>query len=202
MIELTDYNVLTKSVSKDNNKVFFKKIDKLIKKKIGHKLITFTVIDHSLKYVERVYTNNSKVYPLLGTKRLPKNKWSQTVIKNKKNFLGKNKKDIKKLFFDYEVIFSLGCGSIINFLVKFNNIPIGTINVLKCSQKYKIKKFLYAASSSCYGIPTKYPTPESQKLSPQYPYALTKLLGEQLDMHWSKLYKLNSKFSPQEIFHQ
>ena len=109
MIGLTDYNILTKSVSKDNNKVFFKKIDKLIKKKIGHKLITFTVIDHSLKYVERVYTNNSKVYPLLGTKRLPKNKWSQTVIKNKKHFLGKNKKDIKKLFFDYEVIFSLGC---------------------------------------------------------------------------------------------
>ena len=137
MIGLTDYNILTKSVSKDNNKVFFKKIDKLIKKKIGHKLITFTVIDHSLKYVERVYTNNSKVYPLLGTKRLPKNKWSQTVIKNKKNFLGKNKKDIKKLFFDYGVIFSLGCGSIINFLVKFNNIPIGTINVLDKEYKYK-----------------------------------------------------------------
>ena len=73
---------------------------------------------------------------MLGTKRLPKNKWSQTVIKNKKNFLGKNKKDIKKLFFDYEVIFSLGCGSIINFLVKFNNIPIGTINVLDKEYKY------------------------------------------------------------------
>ena len=33
MIGLTDYNILTKSVSKDKNKVFFKKIDKLIKKK-------------------------------------------------------------------------------------------------------------------------------------------------------------------------
>ena len=136
MIGLTDYNILTKSVSKDKNKVFFKKIDKLIKKKIGHKLITFTVIDHSLKYVERVYTNNSKVYPLLGTKRLPKNKWSQTVIKNKKHFLGKNKKDIKKLFFDHDTIFLLGCGSIINFLVKFKNIPIGTINILDKEYKY------------------------------------------------------------------
>ena len=37
MIGLTDYNILTKSVSKDKNKVFFKKIDKLIKKRIGHK---------------------------------------------------------------------------------------------------------------------------------------------------------------------
>ena len=32
---------------------------------------------------------------MLGTKKLPKNKWSKTVIKNKKHFLGKNKKDIK-----------------------------------------------------------------------------------------------------------
>ena len=82
--------------------------------------------------------------------------------------------------------------SIENPIEYYNSNVTGTINVLKCSQKYKIKKFLYAASSSCYGIPTKYPTPESQKLSPQYPYALTKLLGEQLVMHWSKLYKLNS----------
>ena len=153
MIGLTDYNILIKSVSKDNNKVFFKKIDKLIKKKIGHKLITFTVINHSLKFVERVYTNNSKVYPLLGTKRLPKNKWSQTVIKNKKHFLGKNKKDIKKLFFDYEVIFSLGCGSIINFLVKFNNIPIGTINVLDKEYKYNHRDVKKLDTISSFLIP-------------------------------------------------
>ena len=112
------------------------KIDRLIKRLIGHKLITFTVIDYSKKYVERIYTNNLKVYPLLGTKKLPKNKWSKTVIKNKKHFLGKNKKDIKKLFFDHDTIFSLGCGSIINFLVKFNNTPIGTINVLDKEYKY------------------------------------------------------------------
>ena len=136
MIGLTDYNILTKSVSKDNNKVFFKKIDKLIKKKIGHKLITFTVIDKSKQYVERIYTNNSRAYPLLGTKPVPRNKWSKTVIRDKKNFLGKNKKDIKKLFFDHDTIFSLGCGSIINFTVKFKNMPIGTINVLDKEYKY------------------------------------------------------------------
>ena len=134
--KIIDYKNLSKSVSKDSNKIFFKKIDQLIKKSIGHKLITFTVIDHSIKYVERIYTNNPKVYPLLGRKKIPKNMWSQKVIKNKKHFLGKNKKEIKKLFFDYEIIFSLGCGSIINFLVKFNNKPIGTINILDKEYKY------------------------------------------------------------------
>ena len=134
--KIIDCKNLSKSVSKDSNKIFFKKIDQLIKKSIGHKLITFTVIDHSIKYVERIYTNNPKVYPLLGRKKIPKNKWSKTVIKNKKHFLVKNKKEIKKLFFDYEVIFSLGCGSIINFLVIFNNVPIGTINILDKEYKY------------------------------------------------------------------
>ena len=152
-IKTIDFDSLVKSVCKDNRNIFFRKIDRLIKRLIGHKLITFTVIDHSLKYVERVYTNNSKVYPLLGTKRLPKNKWSQTVIKNKKHFLGKNKKDIKKLFFDYEVIFSLGCGSIINFLVKFNDIPIGTINVLDKEYKYNHRDVKKLDTISSFLIP-------------------------------------------------
>ncbi len=105
--------------------------------------------------------------------------------------------NIEKFFKGIDIVFHLAAladivPSIQNPIEYYNSNVTGTINVLKCSQKYKIKKFLYAASSSCYGIPTKYPTPESQKLSPQYPYALTKLLGEQLVMHWSKLYKLNS----------
>lgn len=135
-IKIIDFESLARSASKDNKNIFFKKVDQLIKRLIGHKLITFTVIDKSKKYVERIYTNNSKVYPLLGTKPVPRNKWSKTIIRDKKNFLGKNKKDIKKLFFDHDTIFSLGCGSIINFIVKFNNMPIGTINVLDKEYKY------------------------------------------------------------------
>ena len=49
---------------------------------------------------------------------------------------------------------------------------------------------MYAASSSCYGIPKNYPTDERQPFNPQYPYALTKMMGEQLILHWSQVYKL------------
>ena len=66
----------------------------------------------------------------------------------------------------------------------------GTFNVLEASKKANVKRFLYAASSSCYGIPNQYPTPENSPISPQYPYALTKYLGEQLVLHWAKVYKL------------
>lgn len=66
----------------------------------------------------------------------------------------------------------------------------GTVNVLEASRHAGIRKFVYAASSSCYGIPDVYPTPESAPLRPQYPYALTKLLAEQCVLHWGQVYKL------------
>lgn len=66
----------------------------------------------------------------------------------------------------------------------------GTFNVLQAAKQANVKRFLYAASSSCYGIPSQYPTPETAPISPQYPYALTKYLGEQLVLHWAQVYKL------------
>jgi UDP-glucose 4-epimerase len=66
----------------------------------------------------------------------------------------------------------------------------GTFNVLEACRNYKIKKIIYTASSSCYGIPDNYPTKETAEIRPQYPYALTKNLGEQLVIHWSQLYNL------------
>ncbi len=66
----------------------------------------------------------------------------------------------------------------------------GTIAALEASRAGGVKRFLYAASSSCYGIPDVYPTPESAPIRPMYPYALTKNLGEQYAMHWHKVYGL------------
>ena len=66
----------------------------------------------------------------------------------------------------------------------------GTFNVLRASQAAEIDRFVYVASSSSYGIPDVYPTPESSEIRPQYPYALTKHLGEELVLHWAKVYRL------------
>jgi UDP-glucose 4-epimerase len=66
----------------------------------------------------------------------------------------------------------------------------GTFNVLRAASAAGVKRLVYAASSSCYGIPDKYPTPETAEVRPQYPYALTKRLGEELVLHWAQVYKL------------
>jgi UDP-glucose 4-epimerase len=68
----------------------------------------------------------------------------------------------------------------------------GTFNVLECARQAGVKRFLYAASSSSYGIPDTYPTPEYAPIQPQYPYALTKYMGEELVLHWANIYKLPS----------
>ena len=66
----------------------------------------------------------------------------------------------------------------------------GTLQVLECAREAGISRFLYAASSSSYGIPDNYPTGETAPINPQYPYALTKYQGEELVLHWAELYKL------------
>ncbi len=66
----------------------------------------------------------------------------------------------------------------------------GTVRVLEAVRKVGARRFIYAASSSCYGIPDQYPTSETVPVNPEYPYALTKFVAEQYVMHWGKVYDL------------
>lgn len=74
----------------------------------------------------------------------------------------------------------------------FKSNVTGTLNVLKVAADNKCRRFIYAASSSCYGICDVVPTPEDAEIKTEYPYALTKRLGEELVMHWEKVYGLPS----------
>ena len=72
----------------------------------------------------------------------------------------------------------------------FDSNVCGTFKILEQLRKNKnLKKLIYAASSSCYGI-AKVPTKENNLIDPKYPYALTKYMGEELVLHWNKVYKL------------
>ena len=66
----------------------------------------------------------------------------------------------------------------------------GTLNIMQFSRERQVKKVIYIASSSCYGIPDKYPTEEMAQIRPMYPYALTKYLGECIALHWAQVYKI------------
>ena len=72
----------------------------------------------------------------------------------------------------------------------FINNVLGTINVIEAARKTKIKKFIYAASSSCYGSPKSFPTSEKSKIDLKHPYALTKYMGEELVMKYASIFNM------------
>ncbi len=155
-------------------------VEKLINK--GHKVII--IDDLSTGHI-------SNIENIIDNKKL-------TFIK--KSILNKN---IKKYFKKIDTVFHLAAQSDIVPSIenpnKYFDINVkGTLNILNFVREYKIKKFIYAASSSCYGIPKKYPTDEKSEINPRYPYALTKYLGERLVQHWAKLY--NFKFLSLRLF--
>lgn len=120
--------------------------------------------------------------------------------KGKINFI---KADISDYTFDFESIFEdveyvFHYAALADIVPSINN-PIkyhkanvdGTINILQAAKNSKkLKKFIYAASSSCYGIPKTYPTSEESEIAPEYPYAHTKRVGEEYVMHWGKVYNM------------
>jgi len=102
---------------------------------------------------------------------------------------------IKEYFKDIEWVFHLSAladivPSITNPADYHRSNVDGTFSALEASKLAGVKRFIYAASSSCYGIPDDIPTPESAVIKPEYPYALTKYLGECYAMNWAKIYKL------------
>lgn len=110
----------------------------------------------------------------------------------KKEITNKNIfKNIKKI--DY-VFHLAGMADIVpsieNPLIYHDANVNGTLNILEQLKKYKIKKLVYAGSSSCYGPSPSVPTSEKNQINCAYPYALTKNIGEQYIKHWSDVYKI------------
>src|SRR2546430_17453948 len=67
---------------------------------------------------------------------------------------------------------------------------MGTIRVLEAARHSTVRKLVYAASSSCYGIAEELPTTEGAPIRPEYPYALSKYMGEEAVLHWGRVYQL------------
>ena len=99
-----------------------------------------------------------------------------------------------KLFAGAEYVFHFaGIGDIVPSIDKpvdylATNV-IGTVKVLECARHARVRKLVYAASSSCYGL-ADVPTREDAPIQPEYPYALSKYMGEEAVLHWGRLYRL------------
>lgn len=107
----------------------------------------------------------------------------------------RNKEEIEPVFEKIDYVFHMAAlADIVPSIQQpweyYSSNVLGTYNVVECAKKAEVKKLIYAASSSCYGIPDEYPTNEHAEIRPQYPYALTKRLGEETVLHWGQVYGL------------
>lgn len=96
------------------------------------------------------------------------------------------------LFTDAKFVFHFaGIGDIVPSIeqpIEYMDVNVqGTVRVLECARQAGVEKFVYAASSSCYGMADT-PTREDHPINPLYPYALSKYMGEQSAFHWNKVY--------------
>ena len=106
-----------------------------------------------------------------------------------------NNQKIDKYFKGVKYVFHLAglaeiVPSIKNPKKYFINNVLGTLNVLEAAKKMRVKKFIYAASSSCYGSPKKIPTSETERIDTKHPYAFTKFLGEEAVINYAKFFKM------------
>lgn len=102
---------------------------------------------------------------------------------------------LTKLFGEVDSVFHLaGLADIVPSIERpteyFRANVDGTQSVMEAAREAGVRRVVYAASSSCYGIPDAYPTLETAQIRPQYPYALTKYLGELVTLHWSLVYHI------------
>lgn len=108
----------------------------------------------------------------------------------------KNIKKDNKNFKNVKYIFHFaGLGDIVPSIEKpkeyIMNNAIGTLNILEAARYNNVKKLVYAASASCYGINNK-KIDETAKINLEHPYALSKYMGEELLLHWVRVYGLNA----------
>ena len=136
-----------------DEKSFINKFKNIIYKKIGFKLFTITVMHPSYKFVTRISSSNIKIYPVGGKKKIPINYWADVTIKQKKSFIGNNKKQIQKYFYDHRIITNLGCESILNQVIVFNNKTIGTINLLDSENHFNKKDLKITDFASKFLVP-------------------------------------------------
>ena len=108
----------------------FRAVDAALAATIGHKLFTILIHHPSLRQSERFYSNLPDAYPVGGRKPMTDSPWMQRVVHGGEPYIGRTREDIREVFFDYELIWSLGCESVLNMPVRWRGQTLGTLNLL------------------------------------------------------------------------
>lgn len=107
----------------------------------------------------------------------------------------RNLESIIPVFTGAQYVFHLAALPRVQFSIEFpeetHSVNVtGTLNVLIASEKAKVKRVVYSASSSAYGDQKTMPLREDLPANPKSPYGLQKHVGELMCRVWSEVYGL------------
>ncbi len=114
----------------------FRALDAALAAAPGHILFTVLVAHPALRQSERYYSNKPAEYPVGGRKPITDSPWMRRVLGEGIPYIGRTREDIRERFFDYELIWSLGCESVLNFPVRWRGQTVGTLNLLHRAGHY------------------------------------------------------------------
>ena len=103
---------------------------------IGHKLFTCLLHHPAARESERRYTNQPAAYPVGGRKPVPDSAWARRLFVEREPYIGYTADDIREVFFDHELIASLGCASVLNVPVVHDGRTLGVLNLLHEARWY------------------------------------------------------------------
>lgn len=114
----------------------FAALQALAQATVGAKLFTVMTVDMAAELARRAYTSDPVNYPASGTKPINYGPWFDVVHKQRDYFVANTIEDIAKVFFDHELINSLGCQSVINMPIVLGDELIATMNILDVAGYY------------------------------------------------------------------
>ena len=107
----------------------FRAVEALAQRAIGHRLFTVMRLHAASAEVERLYSSRPDAYPVSGRKPKQGTAWGEQVLDRGEIFIARNPDEVRAAFADYELIFSLGIGAIMNVPIRFRGRSLGTLNL-------------------------------------------------------------------------
>lgn len=111
-------------------------VQQLAQSLVGCKLFTVMTVDLAEGLARRAYTSHPTEYPVSGTKPIHRDAWFETVADHKRCFVANTIADIAKVFPDHALIWSLGCGSVVNLPLLVDGELAATVNMLDAEHHY------------------------------------------------------------------
>lgn len=136
--------VCTVSAAATDPMQVYAKVDALVRETVGYKLLTVLRFVEETQEVERLYSSDMKAYPVGGRKQLKTINKDHSLAASGEIFLAANEEEVKRTFPDYELIFSLGAGAVLNAPIRHAGRRLGTLNCCGRADSYGPKQIAAA----------------------------------------------------------